>query len=45
VGISRTGDRLVVRLLASSGLTLRRLVIPIITSLSGAGSLPRLWSL
>lgn len=45
VGSSRTGDRLVIRLLAPSGLALRRLLIPIITMLSGAGSLPRLWSL
>jgi urease accessory protein len=45
VGISRTGERLVVRVLAPSGLALRRLIIPVITVLSGAGSLPRLWSL
>lgn len=45
VGVSRTGDRLIVRLLAPSGLALRRLLVPIITTLSGAGGLPRLWSL
>lgn len=45
IGISRTGERLVVRVLAPSGLTLRRLIVPIITVLSGNGGLPRLWSL
>ena len=45
VGVSRSGERLVVRALAPSGLALRRLVIPVITVLSGVGSLPRLWSL
>lgn len=45
IGISRTDGRLVVRVLAPSGLALRRLIVPIITVLSGNGGLPRLWSL
>ncbi|HEY8575154.1 MAG TPA: urease accessory protein UreD [Devosia sp.] len=45
VGISRIGERLVVRVLAPSGLALRRLIVPIIAQLSGNGGLPRLWSL
>jgi len=34
-----------VRLMAESGLALRRALAPIIALLSSAGSLPRLWSL
>jgi urease accessory protein len=42
---SAVGDRLIVRTIAPSGLALRRTIVPIITMLSGAGALPRLWSL
>jgi urease accessory protein len=42
-GASVIGERLVVRILAESGLALRRSIAPIIAVLSGAGSLPRLW--
>ena len=45
IGASLMGERLVVRAMAMSGLELRRLIVPIIASLSGAGALPRLWSL
>ena len=44
-GASVIGERLTVRLLAESGLALRRSLAPIIALLSAAGSLPRLWSL
>ena len=44
-GASVIGERLTVRLLAESGLALRRSLSPIIALLSSAGSLPRLWSL
>jgi len=44
-GASVVGERLTVRLLAASGLALRRSLSPIIALLSEAGSLPRLWSL
>ena len=44
-GASVIGERLTVRLLAASGLALRRSLSPIIALLSSAGSLPRLWSL
>lgn len=42
--VSAIGERLIVRVLAPSGLALRRTITPIIAYLSGAGSLPRLWS-
>jgi urease accessory protein len=42
-GASVTGERLVVRALAPSGMALRRIVVPVITLLSATGSLPRLW--
>lgn len=42
---SAVGDRLIVRAIAETGLALRRIIIPIIAMLSGAGTLPRLWSL
>jgi urease accessory protein len=45
LGMSLTGDKLVVRAMAHSGLALRRLIIPIIAALSGAGAVPRLWTL
>jgi urease accessory protein len=44
-GASVVGERLTVRLLAASGLALRRSLSPIIALLSDAGSLPRLWTL
>lgn len=44
VAMSASDNRLVVRALAPTGLALRRAIIPIIARLSGAGSLPRLWS-
>lgn len=42
---SLVDERLIVRLMAPSGLALRRLMVPIIALLSSAGSLPRLWHL
>jgi len=45
IGASLIGERLVVRAMAHSGLELRRLIVPIIATLSGAGAVPRLWSL
>lgn len=45
LGSSAMGERLIIRALAPSGLALRRLIVPIIAMLSGAGALPRLWSL
>ena len=44
-GASVIGERLTVRLLAPSGLALRRSLAPIIALLSPAGSIPRLWTL
>lgn len=44
-GASVIGERLTVRLLAESGLALRRSLSPIIALLSSAGSIPRLWTL
>lgn len=44
-GASVIGERLTVRLLADSGLALRRALSPIIALLSSAGSIPRLWTL
>jgi urease accessory protein len=35
----------VVRASAPSGLALRRLIVPILIDLTGAGNLPRLWHL
>jgi urease accessory protein len=45
IAVSANGERLVVRALAQTGLALRRLVVPILSELSGAGTLPRLWHL
>lgn len=45
IAASANGERLVVRALAETGLALRRLLLPILTELTGAGSLPRLWHL
>lgn len=44
-GASVIGERLVVRLLAVSGIALRRSLAPLIALLSDAGSVPRLWTL
>lgn len=44
-GASVIGERLTVRLLAQSGIALRRSLSPIIALLSAAGSVPRLWTL
>lgn len=45
IAASANGERLVIRALAESGLALRRLIVPLLAELSGAGSLPRLWHL
>jgi urease accessory protein len=45
IAASASGERLVIRALAQSGLALRRLIVPILAELSGAGALPRLWHL
>lgn len=45
IAASANGERLVIRALAQSGLALRRLIVPILAHLSGAGTLPRLWHL
>ena len=39
------GERLLVRAVAPSGLALRQAIVPIVALLSGAGRLPRLWTL
>lgn len=44
-GVSRIGDKLVLRALGRSGYHLRTILIPAITALSGTGAIPRLWSL
>lgn len=45
IAASANGERLVIRALAQTGLALRRLIVPILSELSGAGTLPRLWHL
>lgn len=45
IAASANGERLVIRALAQTGLALRRLIVPVLAELSGAGSLPRLWHL
>lgn len=45
IAASQIGDRLIVRALAPTGLALRRLILPVLAELSGAGHLPRLWHL
>lgn len=42
---SANGERLVVRAMAPTGLALRRLLVPTLIELTGAGALPRLWHL
>jgi urease accessory protein len=45
IAASANGERLVVRAMAPTGLALRRLLVPTLVELAGAGSLPRLWHL
>ena len=45
IAASASGERLVIRALAQTGLALRRLIVPILAELTDAGSLPRLWQL
>lgn len=45
IAASAQGERLVIRALAQTGLALRRLIVPILSHLSGAGTLPRMWHL
>jgi urease accessory protein len=45
IGLSATGERLIIRAMAPSGLALRRMIVPFLVELTGAGSLPRLWHL
>ena len=45
IAASANGERLVIRALAQTGLALRRLIVPVLEELSGAGTLPRLWHL
>ncbi len=45
IAASANGERLVIRAMAESGLALRRLIVPTLVTLTGAGSLPRLWHL
>lgn len=45
IAASVNGQRLVIRAMAESGLALRRMIVPTLLELTGAGSLPRLWHL
>jgi len=45
IAASATGERLVIRAMAQTGLALRRLIVPTLLELTAAGSLPRLWHL
>ena len=45
IAASANGERLVIRAMAESGLALRRMLVPNLIELTGAGSLPRLWHL
>ncbi len=45
IAASANGQRLIIRAMAESGLALRRLIVPALLELTGAGSLPRLWHL
>lgn len=45
IAASANGQRLVIRAMAESGLALRRMIVPALLELTGAGSLPRLWHL
>ncbi len=41
IAASANGERLVIRAMAPTGLALRRLLVPTLVELTGAGSLPR----
>ncbi len=45
IAASATGERLVIRAMAPTGLALRRMIVPTLIELTGAGDLPRLWHL
>lgn len=45
IAASANGERLIIRAMAPTGLALRRLIVPVLLELSGAGTLPRLWHL
>ena len=45
IAASANGERLVIRAMAPTGLALRRLIVPVLITLTRAGSLPRLWHL
>ncbi|SDG26324.1 urease accessory protein UreD [Pelagibacterium luteolum] len=44
-GVSRIGDKIVLRATGVSGYRLRKIIMPAIAALSGAGAVPKLWSL
>lgn len=44
-GASRIGDKIVLRATGRSGYHLRKIIMPAIAALSGAGAVPKLWSL
>lgn len=44
-GVSRIGDKIVIRATGRSGYHLRKIIMPAIAALSGAGTVPKLWSL
>ena len=44
-GVSRIGDKIVLRALAPTGYHLRKIMMPAIAALAGSGAVPRLWSL
>lgn len=45
IAASANGERLVIRAMAPTGLALRRLIVPTLVELTGAGTLPRMWHL
>lgn len=45
IAASANGERLVIRAMAPTGLAMRRLIVPTLIELTGAGDLPRLWHL
>lgn len=45
IAASANGERLVIRAMARTGLALRKLLVPTLIELTGAGALPRLWHL
>lgn len=44
-GVSRIGEKIVLRATGRSGYQLRKIIMPAIAALSGAGAVPKLWSL